>query len=332
MLMNRSIIWVTLLFIVFFGNLNAQQINTSDANGMKQGQWKKYYESTDALFYEGQFKDNKPIGTFKHYYKNRKLRSITIYQGDTARAEVFTMKGKMLAKGIYVDQKKDSTWVYFNDNGNISQKETFFNGQKTGLEETFYPDGQIASQIEYINGVENGNFVMYYSNGNIENEGEYLNGRYNGNYLYYYDNKKKMYEGVYELGKKNKRWVFYHSDGMVKMFVYYDLGKTIKEDYQNGEFVSYYDSGMMESIGHYKNGKKEGYFAEYYNNGKRELVAREKTDPYEPDELVEIVTGQQIKFEKTYINDMAEGEVKYFNEDGELVKTENYNHGELITK
>ena len=329
--MKRLTIYISIIFIVFFGSLNAQQINTIDANGLKQGSWKKFYESTKALFYEGQFKDDKPIGTFRHYYKNGKLRSVTIYQGNVARAEVFTQKGKLLAKGKFIDQKKDSVWVYFSNYGKISQKETFYNGSKTGLEETFYPSGQVASQIEYINGVENGSFIMFYSNGIIENEGEHINGQYNGNYIYYYDNNKKMYEGMYEIGRKNKLWVYYHSDGLIKMFIHYDMGKTIKEDYQNGEFISYYDSGMIESIRHYEEGKKEGFFAEYFNNGKRELVAREKTDPYEPDELVEVVTGQQVKFEKNYIDDKAEGEVKFFDEDGKLLRTENYRNGVLIS-
>lgn len=331
-MVKRFSIFISMIFIVFFGSLNAQQTNITDVNGMKQGPWKKYYESTKSLFYEGQFKDDKPVGTFNHYYNSGKLRSVTKYQGDIARAEVFTQKGKLLAKGKFIDQKKDSIWVYYGDFGMVSQKETFYKGNKTGLEETYYPNGQVASQIEYINDIENGNFVMYYSNGNIENEGEYLNGQYNGEYTYYYDNGKKMYEGVYEIGRKNKLWVYYHSDGLIKMFIHYDMGKTIKEDYQNGEFVSYYDSGMLESIGHYKEGKKEGYFAEYYNNGKRELVPREKTDPYEPDELIEVITGQQVKFERTYINDETVGEVKYFNEEGKLLKTENYLNGVLISK
>ena len=61
------------------------------------------------------------------------------------------------------------------------------------------------------------------------------------------------------------------------------------------------------------------------------MVAREKTDPYEPDELVEVVTGQQVKFEKNYIDDKAEGEVKFFDEDGKLLRTENYRNGVLIS-
>jgi len=328
---NNSIFFILAIILITTG-VSAQQYNRVDEQGKKQGAWKKYYESNKALFYEGQFKDDKPVGTFKHYYKGGKLRSITVNSGDTARAEVFNQKGKLVAKGKFIDQKKDSIWVYFNNHGKISQKETFYLGNKTGVEETYYPTGKVASQIEYINGIENGKFIMFYSNGNIENEGAYIDGRYDGNYIYYYDNGKKMYEGEYERGLRNNHWVYYLSDGKIKMFVDYNMGKTNKEIFQNGEFIAYFDSGMPESIGHYKEGKKNGFFVKYYNNGRRELQPRIKEDPYEPDEMEEVIVGQQVKSEQIYKNDKLEGESKYFSEDGKLLKLENYKNGELISK
>jgi antitoxin component YwqK of YwqJK toxin-antitoxin module len=312
--------------------LFAQPLNQVDDKGRKQGAWKKYYESNKALFYEGQFKDDKQVGTFKHYFKNGKLRSVTKYDVDTARAEVFNMQGRLIAKGKFVDQKKDSIWVYFNNHGKISQKESYYSGVKTGLEQTYYPNGEIASEIEYINDMENGEFVMYYANGIIENEGDYLDGRYDGNFIYYFDNGKKMFEGEYVKGLKNGHWVYYQSDGKIKMFINYNMGKTINEDYQNGEFIIYFDSGMPESIGHYKDGNKNGYFAEYYNNGTRELRPREKDDPYQPDEMEEVIIGQQVKTKKTYLNNKLEGDVLYYSEDGKLLKTESYKNGVLISK
>jgi antitoxin component YwqK of YwqJK toxin-antitoxin module len=141
-----------------------------------------------------------------------------------------------------------------------------------------------------------------------------------------------MFEGEYERGLKNGHWVYYQSNGKIKMFINYSKGKTINEDYQNGEFVSFYDSGFKESIGHYKNGKKEGYFVEYYNNGVRELKPRKKDDPYQPDEMEEVITGQQIKTEKTYLNNKLNGVVNYFGEDGKLLKVENYKNGVLVAE
>lgn len=329
--MKKSIYLIVAFLLIGIGT-EAQQTNQLDAQGRKQGVWKKYYESNKALFYEGQFKDDKPVGTFYHYYKSGKLRSVTKNNVDTARAEVFNERGKLIAKGKFVNQLKDSTWLYFNDHGQISQKESYFLGNKTGLEETFYPTGKLASQITYINGIENGKFIMFYSNGNTESEGEYIDGRYDGEYIYYYDNGKKMYEGNYESGLKNGHWIYYNSDGEIKMFVNYEKGKTIDEDYQNGEFIAYFDSGMPESIGHYKKGKKEGYFAEYYNNGKRELQSRKKDDPYEPDEMEEVIVGQQVKLEQNYVNDLLEGVSNYYSEDGKLLKSEIYKNGILISK
>ena len=40
----------------------------TDANGKKQGYWKKKDEKTNKLVYEGLFKDDKPQGIFKYYY------------------------------------------------------------------------------------------------------------------------------------------------------------------------------------------------------------------------------------------------------------------------
>jgi antitoxin component YwqK of YwqJK toxin-antitoxin module len=312
--------------------LFAQQINQVDEQGRKQGAWKKYYESNKKLFYEGQFKDNKQVGTFKHYYKNGKLRSVTIYRGDTARAEVFNKQGRVIASGKFVNQKKDSIWDYYNNQGHLSQKESYYSGVKTGREQTYYATGQIASEITYINDIENGEFEMYYVNGSIENKGEYLDGRYDGDFVYYYDNGKKMFEGEYVRGLKNGHWVYFYSNGKIKMFINYDMGKTINEDYQNGEFIVYFDSGMPESIGNYKDGKKNGYFVEYFNNGTRELRPRKKDDPYQPDEMEEVIIGQQIKTEKTYVNNKLEGDVLYYNEEGKLLKTESYKNGDLISK
>jgi antitoxin component YwqK of YwqJK toxin-antitoxin module len=42
-------------------------VNKLDANGKKTGVWKKYYEN-GKLWYEGSFKDGKPIGFMKRYY------------------------------------------------------------------------------------------------------------------------------------------------------------------------------------------------------------------------------------------------------------------------
>ena len=100
--------------------------------------------------------------------------------------------------------------------------------------------------------------------------------------------------------------------------VHYKNGTTIKEDPKNGEFMVYYDTGLPKSIYHYKDGKKDGSFIEYYNKGEKVLVPREKDDPYEPDEMEEVLQGQQISHQGNYKNGVLVGEEIFYDENGRI--------------
>ena len=65
---------LSILFISFFSLCVIAQ-NKIDENGKKQGPWKKTYPRSIAVQYEGQFKDDKPVGTFKYYYPSRKIQA-----------------------------------------------------------------------------------------------------------------------------------------------------------------------------------------------------------------------------------------------------------------
>ena len=140
-----------------------------------------------------------------------------------------------------------------------------------------------------------------------------------------------MYEGKYLNGLKDSIWLYYYDTGQIKMFIQYSQGKTIIEDYQNGEFIVYFDSGLPNTVYHYKNGKKEGEFIEYYNNGHRELVPKEKENDYDPDQYEEIISGHQVKIEGQYLQGKPEGEFNYYDEDMNLIKKEIYENGKLIS-
>ena len=295
----------------------AQEINQQDAQGRKQGVWKKYYPSNDGLFYEGQFKDDQPIGVFKHYYEDGSLKSITVY-GDPVRSEVYYPGGQLMAKGNFIDQKKDSTWLYFEKEGWMSLRESYEEGKRKGPSISYYPSGAVAVEQFFNDDMENGAFVQYYSNGNKEAEGLYLSGNYNGNYTYYYESGKKMHSGEFINGKRNGMWIFYNENGSIRSIVHYKNGTTLKEDPKNGEFMVYYDSGLPKSIYHYKDGKKDGSFIEYYNKGEKVLVPRVKDDPYEPDEMEEVLQGQQISHQGNYKNGVLIGEEIFYDENGRI--------------
>ncbi|MCB0756798.1 MAG: toxin-antitoxin system YwqK family antitoxin, partial [Flavobacteriales bacterium] len=53
----------SILFLLAMGSALAQDLNRKDENGLKQGNWKKLYKNGKTR-YEGQFKNDKPVGLF----------------------------------------------------------------------------------------------------------------------------------------------------------------------------------------------------------------------------------------------------------------------------
>ena len=76
-----------IIFFLIAGLLSAAtafSINEVDSKGRKQGVWKKPY-GNGYFMYEGEFKDDQPVGTFKRYYEDGVLKSIQQYgQNETS--------------------------------------------------------------------------------------------------------------------------------------------------------------------------------------------------------------------------------------------------------
>ena len=54
-----------------------ESLNQFDANGKRHGVWKKTFEGTNVLRYEGEFHHGKEIGLFKFYKNIRKQAVLT---------------------------------------------------------------------------------------------------------------------------------------------------------------------------------------------------------------------------------------------------------------
>ena len=59
---------IVILIFIFLPFFSFSQINQSDTNGLRQGFWKKEYPN-GGLIYKGNFKDGKPVGEWKRFYK-----------------------------------------------------------------------------------------------------------------------------------------------------------------------------------------------------------------------------------------------------------------------
>ena len=101
-------------------SLLAQKVNRKDAQGNKQGSWVTFYEGTKNVKYQGEFKNDIPVGKFIFFYENGKVKAKNTYQnnGKDSYVSMYHENGKLMSMGKYVNEKKDSVWVFLDDHGN----------------------------------------------------------------------------------------------------------------------------------------------------------------------------------------------------------------------
>jgi antitoxin component YwqK of YwqJK toxin-antitoxin module len=204
--------------------------NRIDANGKKQGYWKKF--SHDTLKYEGHFKDNIPVGQFKYYYGDGKLKTTMIYSnnGKFCTVTMYYPSGKKEADGFYTDMKKDSVWKYFGENDTISSEEHYKAAKKNGVWKFFYSNGAINEIVTWVNDVRNGPWKMYYSDGKLKLDGKIVNGQWQGLFTNYYPGGGVFYTGFYKDNVKDGIWLQYSEESTVTRRETYKNGSLVKEE------------------------------------------------------------------------------------------------------
>lgn len=208
----------------------SQELNQVDDLNRKQGKWRKTYPN-GTIRYQGQFHNNRPYGVFKYYDENANLKAITVFSDDgiIGRTKTFYKTGQLMAEGKYINQLKDSTWLYYSDidscliaseeykDGVLNGKSISYfpkskqpvrilnykNGLKEGAFQKFFKNGQIMTEGTYKDDLLEGEFILYYSNGNIEQKGKYTKGVQTGKWQYFDENGQPVSEDEYKSGKAN---------------------------------------------------------------------------------------------------------------------------------
>lgn len=249
-------------FIVF----SQDQINVKDKNGKKQGVWKKY--ENGKLMYEGQFKDDVPYGTFKYYYTDGKMKSVTEFmQGvHKVRTTMYHENGRKASEGAYIDQQKDGEWRYYSDRDTLIKVENYKEGNRNGLWQTYSTSGVLLEESNYLNNKRNGISKSYYLNGQVQLEANYVGGKTNGKSTSYYPNGNISMTGDYHNGWRDGEWHAYDVNGKIRSTTVYKnqrLVNTYIYMYQKGvgqklkqELVAYFVKNRDKMTVVLKNGNK----------------------------------------------------------------------------
>ncbi len=303
--------------------------NEVDANGKKQGKWQKLYDD-GKVRYQGQFKDDIPVGMFKYYYKKGQLQATINHfdNGKRSAAHMYYPNGEYKAVGLYYEEKKDSLWKYFDEQGALISEVFYKSGEPHGVMKDYYVNGQLLQELGYKNGVKDGVWKKYYADGKERQTATYVDGKLDGEFKVYFEDGKPNIEGKYRDDVKVGNWYFYDSFGTLERVQSWVDGVMKKDQRFNGEDIKYYPSGIPKSKTTYKNGKKNGVWEEYFDVGewKTKTVPGDPKFQTEPEE-VEYLEGQQISAKGKYVNGELNGEVIHYKMDGSILSKEQYSNG-----
>lgn len=225
-----------LFFVLVFaaGNRGIGQtdaINKLDEQGRKHGFWQKKNEE-GMIKYEGAFKHGTPSGKFKYYYPGGNTRAITYFSdsGNIARTKTFHKNGKVMAQGKYVNERKDSTWLFYDPFGNISLSEDYRDGVKHGKAIHYYDDGTIAEESNWKEGVKHGTSKSYFPGETLKMKANYNKGKLSGQVLFYNTRGRPKINGFYKKSLKEGIWTYYDDSGEVVKLIEYESGTPLRID------------------------------------------------------------------------------------------------------
>lgn len=223
---------ILVIFMLFNFVVFAQQDNKTDAKGLKQGEWKKYHK-TGQLRYVGSFKNDKPVGEFQYFYDTGEIQRKITHNKNGSYSITFHKTGGPQSVGKYVNQKKDSTWVYYDLDGYKIASEYFTGGLKNRIAYIFHQNGKIAKEEEFFNDVKEGFSNEYWDDGKKKKTANYIKGSLEGKVVYYNSFGIRSISGYYYHDLRNGVWIYFEDDGnKIKKKEKFVKGKRI---YENNE-------------------------------------------------------------------------------------------------
>ena len=226
--MNKFCI-LLLLFLISGSMVNAQKINQFDKNGKRHGTWKKTYENTNQVRYEGTFEHGKEVGEFKFYKPSSGAQPTAIKNfaknNDTVAITYFTSKGKVISKGQMLHKKRTGLWTYYHQDGtSVMMKESYVDGLLEGSQITYFENGKKTEEANYKQNKKEGKRFVYAEKGHILKEFTYVNDKMQGPVKFYEPDGTISIEGTYKNDKKDGLWKYYEN-GQLKEEKRYPLVK-----------------------------------------------------------------------------------------------------------
>lgn len=223
------------LLLLVSASLQAQDtVNMTDSKGQKQGFWRKV-NAEKQVVYEGRFINDKPVGEFRYFYPDGKLKTIMNYKtgSDEVSSVSYHANGKKMAEGVYRQKQKTGEWRYYNDLSVLMSEEYYDNGKAVGTWKNYYDDGKLLEAFSWKNGLKEGAWIQYFTDGSIRMTAGYTSGKLEGEMKYFYPNGSLMMIGQYHHDLKDGIWTSYKEDGTAEVTTVYSNGKMLQQTFHD---------------------------------------------------------------------------------------------------
>jgi antitoxin component YwqK of YwqJK toxin-antitoxin module len=229
--MFRNLLFLSflLLSLEFFGQ---DSVNQTDLTGKKQGFWRKLNSKGEKI-YEGHFMSDIPVGEFRYFYPDGKLKTLSVISdsGRLSKTVSYYQNGKKMAEGIYRSGRKDSLWRFYSEyDGNLSAEEFYKEGKKDGLSKNYYPGQGVSEILHWKNGLKDGEWTGYYTDGSIKLNGFYKGDEKEGVFKTFYASGSVMSIGLYSDGHAQGTWSYYNPKGSLEKLEIYKDGLLIRTE------------------------------------------------------------------------------------------------------
>ncbi len=189
-------------------------------NGEMKGAW-EFFAPTGELLVTIDYANDEPTTYDKveAQWSTKGLLAQLILQTKGKSGEHYEWRPNktLRVSGHYKGMVEDGVWTEWHDDGNLHRKQTWKDGELSGVSSLYYDDGSTQKSAEgnYIAGVREGLWKEWHRNGALWQEGRYKAGKRQGPMTEYHPNGSKWEQGVYEAGEKTGQWTTWDNAGKV---------------------------------------------------------------------------------------------------------------------
>ena len=270
-------------------------------DAMSQAEYQTFTYPSGQIASEGWLRDGRPDGLWKTYYESGQLKSI----------------------GKRTDFLLDSTWVFFAENGDTSLIVNYKKDLKNGLRFTFGKDGIV--EEPFVNDVRQGEGRRYDKNRHLLQTVNFING---------------LEEGISPI---------FDTTGLLREIINYRKGFVMtrealnrydREGKKHGYWKTFFDDWSLHTECYYKHGLRDGFYKEYDEKGNLKKITKFVNDVeqvLEPEMKPLVVQHEyyangKVKREASFRDNKREGVWREFDEEGNVVKSQTYHKGGLVSE